>query len=42
MRSKRIMLHDNDKLKMVNPETLKIMERYKIDMVMRNLSPRTQ
>ena len=42
MRSKRIMLHDNEKLKMVNPETLRIMERYKIDMVMRNLSPRTQ
>ena len=42
MRSKRILLHDEEKLKNVNPETLKIMERYKIDMVMRNLSPRTQ
>ena len=42
MRSKRICLHDEEKLKQINPETLKIMERYKIDMVMRNLSPRTQ
>jgi len=38
MRSKRIVLHDEAKLKMVNPETLKIFERYKIDMTMRNLS----
>lgn len=42
MRSKRILLHDEEKLKNVNPETLQIMERYKMDMVMRNLSPRTQ
>lgn len=41
MRSKRICLHDNEKLTQINPETLNIFERYKIDMTMRNLSPRT-
>ena len=42
MISKRILLHDETKLKQVNPETLSIMNKYKIDMSMRNLSPRTQ
>ena len=42
MRSKRILLHDEEKLKAINPETVKIFERYKIDMTMRNLSPTTQ
>ena len=42
MRSKRILLHDEEKLRAVNPETLKIFERYKIDMVMRNLSAGTR
>ena len=42
MRSKRIVLHDEEKLKRINPETLKIFQRYKVDMTMRNLSPRTQ
>lgn len=42
MRSKRIVLHDEEKLTRVNPETLKIFQRYKVDMTMRNLSPRTQ
>lgn len=42
MRSKRILLHDETKLKQVNPETLSIMNKYKIDMSMRNLSQRTQ
>lgn len=42
MRSKRIVLHDEEKLKNINPETAQIMQRYKIDMSMRNLSPRTQ
>lgn len=41
MRSKRIMLYDAEKLTKINPETLKIFERYKIDMVMRNLSANT-
>lgn len=42
MRNKRIVLHDEEKLKRINPETLKIFQRYKVDMTMRNLSPRTQ
>lgn len=42
MRSKRIVLHDEEKLSKINPETAQIMQRYKIDMSMRNLSPRTQ
>lgn len=42
MRSPRINLHDKEKLQNVNPETLAIMQKYKIDMSMRNLSPRTQ
>lgn len=42
MLSKRILLYDEEKIKQINPETLKIMERYKIDMVMRNLSKGTQ
>ena len=41
MRSKRIMLFDPEKVRLVNPETFKIFERYKIDMTMRNLSPNT-
>ena len=42
MRSPRIILHNKEKLQNVNPETLAIMQKYKIDMSMRNLSPRTQ
>lgn len=42
MRSKKINLHDREKLKMINPETLQIYQRYKIDMSMRNLSQGTQ
>ena len=42
MRSPRIMLHDNAKLQKINPETLQILQKYKIDMAMRNLSVKTQ
>ena len=42
MRSKRIVLHDEEKLKRINEETKRIYQRYKVDMTMRNLSPRTQ
>lgn len=42
MRSKRIILHDEEKLAHINPETIEILQKYKIDMKMRNLSPRTQ
>lgn len=38
----RICLHDDEKIKAINPESLQVLERYKIDMVMRNLSARTQ
>lgn len=41
MRSKRIMLFDPEKITQVNPETMRIFERYKIDMTMRNLSLNT-
>jgi len=42
MRSKRIELHDEAKLSQVNEENLKLLQRYKVDMVMRNLSEGTQ
>ena len=42
MASNRIILYDAEKIKLINAETLKIKERYKIDMVMRNLSKQTQ
>lgn len=41
-RSKRIELHDAEKLKQINPETLKFMQKYKIDMSLRDLAPKTQ
>ena len=42
MRSNRIILHDETKITMINPETLRLLERYKVDMMMRNLSENTQ
>lgn len=42
MRSKRIVLHDEEKLSRVNPETISILQKFKVDMTMRNLSPRTR
>lgn len=42
MRSKRIMLHDAEKLSKVNEESLKLLQRYRVDMAMRNLSEGTQ
>lgn len=41
MRSKRIVLHDKEKLTRVNPESISILKKFQIDMTMRNLSPRT-
>jgi len=41
-KSKRIVLHDEDKLRQVNPNTLSLLEKYKVDMMMRNLSQKTQ
>lgn len=40
-RSKRILLHDPEKLKEINPETQKLMQKYKIDMSLRDLSEKT-
>ncbi len=42
MRSKRILLRDESKLQLINPETLSILQKYKVDMSMRNLSEKTQ
>ena len=35
-------MHDEEKLSRVNPETISILQKFKVDMTMRNLSPRTQ
>ena len=40
-RSKRINLHDAEKLKNINPETLKLFQKYQVDMSIRDLSPNT-
>lgn len=37
-RSKRICLYDKEKLKNVNPETLKLFQKYQVDMSIRDLS----
>ena len=38
-RSKRIMMYDENKAKQINPETLKLFQKYQIDMSIRDLSP---
>lgn len=38
-RSKRIVMYDEEKIKHVNPETLKLFQKYQIDMSIRDLSP---
>lgn len=40
-RSKRINLHDPEKIKKINPETLKLFQKYQIDMSVRDLAPST-
>ena len=40
-RSKRIMIYDENKAKQINPETLKLFQKYQIDMSIRDLSPTT-
>lgn len=40
-RSKRIVLHNEEKLKQINPETQKLMQKYKIDMSLCDLSPKS-
>lgn len=41
-RSKRIEMHDEEKLEKVNEETKMLMQKYKVDMSLRDLSPKTQ
>ena len=41
-RSKRIEMHDEEKLEKVNEETKILMQKYKVDMSLRDLSPKTQ
>lgn len=40
-RSKRINLYDEEKAKQINPETLKLFQKYQIDMSIRDLSKNT-
>lgn len=40
-RSKRILFHDNNKISQINPENQKLMQKYEIDMSLRELSPKT-
>lgn len=40
-RSKKINLYDKEKIKLVNPETLGFMKKYKVDMMLRGLSENT-
>ena len=41
-RSKRIEMHDQDKLEKINDETKILMQKYKVDMSLRDLSETTQ
>ena len=40
-RSKRIEMYDAEKIKNAHPETLKLYNKYKMDMELRELSPTT-
>ncbi|NLJ50155.1 MAG: site-specific integrase, partial [Candidatus Atribacteria bacterium] len=40
-KSKPIQFYDEEKLKKINPETLKLWKKYQMDMELRELSPRT-
>lgn len=40
-RSKRIVMYDEDKLEHINPETLKLFQKYQVDMSIRDLSVNT-
>lgn len=40
-RSKRIELFDEGKVRLINPETIKLYKRYEMDMSIRELSPKT-
>lgn len=40
-RSKRVYLYDKNKMKHINPETLKLFQKYQVDMSIRDLSKNT-
>ena len=40
-KSKRILMHDEEKLKHINPETLRLFQKYQVDMSLRDLSKNT-
>ena len=40
-RSKRIQIYDKEKIEHINPETLKLFQKYQIDMSIRDLSQNT-
>ena len=40
--SKRIDLHVSEKIQLVNPDNLKLLERYKIDLAIRDRSETTK
>lgn len=40
-KSRPIKLYDEDKIKQINPETMKLWRRYEMDMSLRELSPKT-
>lgn len=40
-KSKHIKFYDEEKLKSINPETMKLWQKYRIDMELRELSPKT-
>ena len=40
-RSKRVYLYDKDKMGHINPETLKLFQKYQVDMSIRDLSKNT-
>lgn len=40
-RSKRVYLYDKDKMEHINPETLKLFQKYQVDMSIRDLSKNT-
>ena len=40
-RSKRVYLYDKDKIEHINPETLKLFQKYQVDMSIRDLSKNT-
>ena len=42
MLSKRIELHDVEKISKINPESMTFVHKYQVDMSMRNLAPKTQ